>query len=198
MERVCRHEEHTNEGQQEAERLQGIGAHDGEETAVACVEPDECQHGGRQQDENGQRVAVRGDDELLQNEAHQKETGCRSSEFAENEEESASAVSVRSEAAFQIRINAGEFQAVIELEQHEGYNEVAKEKACTHLQVGHARARHPSRDGDKRYARDAGANHAEADHPPRRAARGTEESIVVVVLAAGVSADEQEQKKIGH
>ena len=47
MERVCRHEEHANESQQEAERLQGIGAHDGEETAVACVEPDECQHGGR-------------------------------------------------------------------------------------------------------------------------------------------------------
>lgn len=107
-------------------------------------------------------------------------------------------MSVWSEAAFQIRINAGEFQPVIEWEQHEGHNEVAKEKACTHLQVGHARARHPSRDGDKRYARDAGANHAEADHPPRRAARGTEESIVVVVLAAGVSADEQEQKKIGH
>ena len=188
------HGHDAREGQEHAERLQGVGAHQGADAAAVRVAPDEQEH---REHREGEGAAQRAGHKLLEHEADEIEARGGARELGEEEEKGRRAVRRGAEAGAGVGIDAREAQAVVERQEDEGHGGVAHDEAHAHLQIAHAGRCHPAGHGDERHAGDAGPDHAESHHPPWRLATGAEK-VVVAPAPALTPRHGEEQGEIGR
>ena len=174
--------------------LQAVAPHDGADAAVARIEPYQQQH---DEHRKAEAHAIRAEDHLLQDEAHEVETDAGTDELAHEEERSTRSVAGQPEATVQIGIDAGQVEPIVHRQQDKGHSGIAQYEAHARLQVGHLRDGHHARHADERHSAHAGTYHAEGHRPPGRPPSGTEEGVVITPPSRDHRKQEQ-QDKVSH
>ncbi len=105
-------------------------------------------------------------------------------------------MAVRSEAAVEVGVNAGEVEAVIQGQQHFDDDQIAEKVAKNQLHITECLLVYRARDADEGNPRKAGANHAEGHQVPRRRFASQEKSGIVA-FPTGQSGNQNEQAKVG-
>ena len=177
---------------EDAQRLDRVGPDERADAAATGVEPDEqneCRHG------EGKRHMTGIEDKALENHADDIELHRRPRHLADEKEEGATEIAALAQPALQIGVDARQPALVIHRHEHKGHGKVSQDISHAHLQIGHLHAEHHAGHGDKRHARDAGPDHAEGNHRPRRTVTRAEE-VTVVGLATGQPRQGEQAKEI--
>ena len=162
---------YSNEGSEHAERLQGVGPYQRLDAAATGVEPHE---GEEHEDGEGYVPAEHEADDI----AGHEELRTRAKELREQEERGTCLVGGLAE-GLQDGVDGGDAVAVIVGQEEVGHDDIARYEAGAYHEVREAGMCHHAGDADKRNTRDAGTDHAESYHVPRRLALATEEDIII-------------------
>ena len=162
---------YSNEGSEHAERLQRVGPYQRLDAAATGVEPYE---GEEHEDGEGYVPAEHEADDI----AGHEELRTRTKELREQEERRARLVGGLAE-GLQDGVDGGDAVAVIVGQEEVGHDDIARYEAGAYHEVREAGMCHHARDADKRNTRDAGTDHAEGHHVPRRLPLATEEDIII-------------------
>ena len=162
---------YDNERDKHAERLQGVGPYQRLDAAATGVEPHE---GEEHEDGEGYVPAEHEADDI----AGHKELRTRPKELREQKERRARLVGGLAE-GLQNGVDGGDTVAVIVGQEEVGHDDIARYEAGAYHEVREAGMYHHARDADKRNTRDAGTDHAERHHVPRRLPLATEKDIII-------------------
>ena len=156
-----------DEGGEHESGLEGVGPHDGLDTAAEGVEQDDDNHqGGGDPDGDAEPV----EDEGLQDVDDEVHPQGGAEQARKDEEEGAGAMRFRPHPPVKHLIHRGDVLAVIERQQHLRDGEVAEDVADDDAEVGELDVGHVARHRHEGDTRERGTDHSVGHDEPRRLA----------------------------